>query len=325
MEYGVGSATPYSPDRESCYFDASVHNTQMMQNLNTWVPTLNNLRGQKDYLEGLLSKTATTLNALRDRQTRNQRVLSTNPTPRSKRKKIQQDRWRTSKTIQTCENEEKVILDCLQVCENNMHTLEAVIYPPDSSWDNAEYYGRTSYGDSDTTSFDWQGWTDDAAISPFKQTRNDPLPLENIAPDTTAGCARAEIRRPLPLRAQSIPGPGSAFLVAPPNSAHTDFTLSPQAATFRPSAAHLQLPVTQLARELDKLMIYGLLAPKRVHSDLKYRLSDEAVVTGRLSSTVQRTATRTGSCSSWPGRSALRGKDEGGTAGKVTLKRCNSA
>ncbi|KAF2451247.1 hypothetical protein P171DRAFT_478295 [Karstenula rhodostoma CBS 690.94] len=324
MEYGVRPINPYSPDRLSGYFDAFVHNTQTMHNLNTWVPTLNNLRGQKDYLEGLLSKTVTTLNALRDRQTRNQRILDTNPTPRTKRKKIQQDRWRTSKTIRTCENEEKVILDCLQVCENNIHTLEAIICPPESSWNSVEYYGSNSYGDSDTTSFDWQGWTDDVAVSPFEQTRKGPLPLDEIAPDMTAGCTQAEIRRPSPLPPQSILQTQSAFLVAPLNSAYTDFTLSPEAAAFKPSTAHLQLPITQLARELDRLTISGLLASKRMHSIRSRRFSDEAVAFRCLSSTVQPTPTRTGSCSSWPGQSPSHGKVDGGSADKTKLKRCNS-
>ncbi|KAL5379260.1 hypothetical protein DPSP01_008535 [Paraphaeosphaeria sporulosa] len=308
MDYGVRPVISYSPDRLSDCFDACVHNTQMMHNLEKWGPALHNLRGQKGYLEGMLSKTVTTLNALRDRQTRNQCILSTNPTPRTKRKKIQQDRWRTDKTIQTCENEEKIILDCLRVCENNIQTLEAIIYPPESSLNSAEHYGSNSYGELDTASFDWQGWTDDLVISPFERTRTGPLPLDEVSPDTMAGCTQ----------------PRSAFLVAPPNSAYTKFMPRPEATTFKPSAAHMQLSVTQLARELDKLTISGFLASKRMSSIHRRRFSDEAIAFRRFPSTVEPTPTRKGSSSSWPGQRRLRGNEDRGSAGKARLKRCIS-
>ncbi|KAL1597937.1 hypothetical protein SLS60_008425 [Paraconiothyrium brasiliense] len=282
------------------------------------------LRGQKDYLEELLSKTAMTLNALRDRQTRNQRVLSTHPTPRSKRKKIEQNGYRTSKTIQTCENEEKAILDCLQVCKNNINTLEALIYPPETSWTHAEYYSSNSYVDSDTTSFDWQGWSEDVAISPFEKTRNRPLPLDEIAPDTIAsGYAEAETRRPPRPSLRSASETKSTLPPAPLNSAYTNFALSPEATAFEPGAAHLQLPGTRLTKELDKLTISGLLASKRMDSIQKRRFSDEGVAFRRFSSNIQPPSTRAGSCHSWPGASALEEKDQG-CVGKARSKRAIS-
>jgi hypothetical protein len=315
MIYGVRPVKPYLPDRLSGYFDGIVHRPRAMHDLKTWVPTLNSLRVQKGYLEDLLSKTATTLNALRDRQTRNQRVLSTRPTPRSKRKKMEQNRWRTSKTIQTCENEEKVILDCLQVCLNNIHTLEAIIYhPPELMWTSAERYGSTFYGNSDTTPFDWQGWTDDVLMSPFEQTRRGPLPMEEpmdeIAPEhPAASYVEAETRCPASLHLPYFPGPTSTFLVAPPNCAN--FALSPEAASFEPSTTHAQLTVTQLAKELDKLTIAGLLASKRMSSIRRRRSSDEAVAVRCLSSTVQPRSTRAGSCPI-----PLHEMVDGGSAGK---------
>ncbi|KAJ4352529.1 uncharacterized protein N0V89_007878 [Didymosphaeria variabile] len=324
MEYGLPPIKPYSPDRLSGYFDAFVHNTRTMQDVNTWLPTLNSLRGQKDYLEELLSKTATTLNALRDRQTRNQRVLDTNPTPRSKRKKIQQNRWRTCKTIHTCENEEKVILDCLKVCENNIHTLEAIICPPETPWTRAEYYSSNSYVDSDTTSFDWQGWTEDVAVSPFEKTRIRPLPLDDIAPDTVASVyAGAETRRPPPPPLRPVSEIDSALPPAPPNSAYTNFTLSPEATAFKPHGAHLQLPVARLTKELDKLTISGFLASKRMDSIRRRRFSDEGVAFLRRSSNIQPALTRASSCHSWPGPSTLGDKDPR-CVRKSKLKRTNS-
>lgn len=296
-----------------------------MQHSNTWIPTLNNLREQRSYLEGLLAKTVTTLNALRDRQTRTQRILSTNPAPRTRRKKIQQDRWRTSKTIQNCENEEKIILDCMEVCDTNIRTLEAIVYVPRSSWHSTECYSSNSYLESDATSPDWRGWTDDVVVSPFEQTRTGPLPLDDIAPDTTAGYAEAQFRRLSTLPLQLPSDRKSINLIAPPNSAYTEFTLSPEAATFKPSTGYQKLPVRQLTRELDKLTISGFLASKRKGSYLRRRFSDEAVAFGRSPSTSGPTPTRMGSRSSWPGQSTLaESEDVKGSAGKARLKRCSS-
>lgn len=54
----------------------------------SWTNKLAELREQSRYLEDFLSKKGTILNALRDRETRNERLLSLNPTLRAKRKKI---------------------------------------------------------------------------------------------------------------------------------------------------------------------------------------------------------------------------------------------
>ncbi|KAJ4301692.1 hypothetical protein N0V90_003785 [Kalmusia sp. IMI 367209] len=282
MEYGIPPANPQSTGRLSSYFDACVQDTQTMHGPSIWLSKLNSLHGQKGYLEELLSKTATTLNALRDRQTRNERALSTLPIPRSKRKKIQQNRWKTGKTIQTCENEERVILDCLQVCTRNIHTLEAIIHQRETPHVTAKYYSSNSYADSDANSFDWHGWTDDAPISPFKKERRCSLLMDEIAPEASFDgivSGRSTARRSPLLRPQSNHAPASTFFSAPLNTAYTRYsrsTLSPEAAEFEPSVKHNPL-VRQSIREMDKLSISGLLASKRMQSIQKRSCSDVAI------------------------------------------------
>lgn len=294
-----------------------------MHDLNTWTPTLNSLRDQKDYLEELLSKTATTLNALRDRQSRNQRVLTDHPLTRSKRKKVQQNRWRTGKTIQTCENEEKVILDCLQVCESNIQTLEAIIYPTGTSWTSAAHISSNSNVDSDNTSFDWQGWTDDVVFSPFGTSSKHPLSLDQVAPDIASSRPGAgdKLSRGLPFELNLDSTSGA--LGAPQNSTYTKSTLSPQAAAFEPSAVHLQQPSTSLTKELDKLTISGFLATKRIDLIRRRHFSDEAVASQRHPHDTHPTLTRASSSQSCPSSSPLRQQD-GIREGRARRRRFNS-
>ncbi|KAF2690519.1 hypothetical protein K458DRAFT_288892 [Lentithecium fluviatile CBS 122367] len=298
-----------------------------------WISTLDCLRSQKGYLDNLLSKTAVTLNALRERQTRNERALSTNPTPRSKRKKIQQNKWRTNKTIQTCENEERAILDCLQVCSNNISTLESIINPTDLSSTAVECTVSNPYALSDTTSFDWNGWTDNAAISPFQRDRERPLPMDEIPPETPVAQTRFRymsptLRRPPPLPLRAHRDPTALVPPVPPNTAHSQFShsaLSPEAAVIEPSVTHVPHCDDELPRELDKLSISGLLSSKRMHRIVQKRFSDAAIghLFGRLSSS-RPAATQTRSHQSWAAPTPEQKLKELGVVVMAMAKRTNS-
>ena len=205
MDFGVQTVDPYASYQQSGYFDAVVQPTPGPQQNDTWSTTLMTLYNQRSYLEGLLSKTATTLNALRDKQTRNERVLVAYTGPRSKKKKVLQNRWRTEKTIKTCENEERVIIGCLQVCQSNINTLESMMHTTESSTTAAEYDWSTcqSYIETEsTTDFDWNGW-DDCGVSPFQKPCHHPLVLDEVPPDSPACCDPASMpassRKPPPL------------------------------------------------------------------------------------------------------------------------------
>lgn len=262
MEYGLPNVNLYSsPNRPLSHSNTfvSYDNTQTMHNPGAWASTLNCLHGQKDYLEELLSKTATTLNALRDRQTRNERVLSGHPVPRSKRKKVQQNRWRTSKTIQTCENEERVILNCLQVCKSNIYTLEVIINSPKLTEPVMELPPSDSHVETAAEWPDWKGWTDDAVVSPFKKGCGRLLPVEEVPPEMEVNRHSRAMGEGRPLGADMT---------------REKAVLRAEALEFKPSDAHLKQPVTVLAKELDKLTISGFLAAKRRRSNRKDSFSD---------------------------------------------------
>ncbi|KAF2275578.1 uncharacterized protein EI97DRAFT_64653 [Westerdykella ornata] len=259
MEYGVPPNSEFVPDWLSCPFDAFVQNTQAMQRRD-WAPMLVSLRDQKSYLEDLLSRTATKLYALRDRQTRNERALRDTPGPRSKRKKIMQKKFLTEKTIRTCENEEQAIINCLRVCQNNINTLEAIIHPTEPSSMAADHSwseSRESFLTSES-SVDWtEGWVDNGEMSPFQRQTRRPAVFEDIAPETPVD----QIKCPglPPCSRNAVPAP-------PPNSARSVQTsLSPVAACFRPSKSSASKEVEDRARQLDKLSISGLLASKRLN------------------------------------------------------------
>ncbi|KAF2645540.1 hypothetical protein P280DRAFT_465357 [Massarina eburnea CBS 473.64] len=208
-----------------------------MRDASAWVPTLNCLRGQK-------------------RQTRNEHALSTNPRPRSKKKKILQNKWRTGKTIQTCENEETVILECLQVCRNNISTLEAIVTPescPSSTgYQSATDGTSTNSYDLDYSVFDWKGWGDESRTSPFEGCRRQSLQTDEIAPE--------------------VPLDAGSWLACTATAA-----MSPRAAVFEPGAMHVLQVDNERPQELDKLSISGLLSSKRMQLISSRRFSDDAI------------------------------------------------
>jgi len=226
MEYQTpfANSSPVLPPLS--YFDIVSSQIQYTHDISNWSSTLNELHCQQKYLDGLLSKTATTLNALRDRQTRTEHVLTGLPFPRSKRKKIQQDKWRTNKTIKTCENEERVIINCLHTCTHNIKALEAMMQ-------------LTAHVLTTTAKYTSMN---DAAVSPFQKERERSLPNDEIPPEA------CELQP------------------APPKATYGPFSrpsLSPEATMFQPSITNISA-VGQLPQELDKLSITGLPTSKHL-------------------------------------------------------------
>lgn len=274
-------------------------NTQGALNPN-WSTTLVELQNQKTYLEDLLSKTAITLNTLRDRHARNDRALNDNPRPRLKKRKIQQNQWRTDKTIRTCEKEERVILDSLRVCETNINTLGAILYPTEASSFAADYSLGTSWAashndtESSVTDIDWNGWADEGPVSPFQRETRRTLSITSIAPEVTVPekCPPSTIATaavvldgkpaPLPPRVQPATELEQAVPPPPPNTARSTQcnTLSPMAASFKADSSADDDEGDVCRRAMDKLSIESLLASKhmqRLKESQKKRFADSAL------------------------------------------------
>ncbi|KAF2492219.1 hypothetical protein BU16DRAFT_584346 [Lophium mytilinum] len=239
-----------------------------------WAPDTARLQTQKSYLEELLSTTATTLHTLREKQTRTDRILATGPSPRTKKKRIMQTRWRTGKTIKTCENEERVILDCLKVCNNNLQALqnlEACNYPAfaEPSFTPLSWYSNAT---PDTRGADfWNGFGDEC--SPFqKQSQYLTAQDVEVAPHLTYEEAVLETLQLSARPLVDIPVRRARRLAC--REPQTSL-LSPLAATFEPDEKkHGIAPVK------DKLTLAGLLSSNRVRqlrSLPKRRFSDAAV------------------------------------------------
>jgi hypothetical protein len=287
MEYGVQSRKYRYPCRLTGYINASVQYTQTMQEHMTCMTMLTSLKCQKGYLNDLLSKTAMTLNALRDKQGRNYRLLGSTLGPRSKKKKILQNQWRTDKTIKTCENEEKVILDCLRVCENNIRTLEFLVYPMGLCTTAAEYNlsnSKRSYIDSASTDFNWNGWADEVPVYPFHRQKYynsipDELPPDGLVEGPVQWTVLGNPNTPGQASAPKRPTALTPRVHYPPTTALPELyctVLSPEATSFEPHSAHFST-VERARKELDKLSISGLLASKRTSQIVGRRFSDVAV------------------------------------------------
>jgi hypothetical protein len=303
------------------------------QDTNNWALKLRSLHNQKRYLDDVLSKTAVTLHALRERQTRNERLLSTNPTPRSKRKKILQNRWRTGKTIQTCEKEEKVILDCLQVCTNNLKMLEAIINPIDLSSNGANCTWGGPYTESETTALDWNDWTDNGVISPFRKDRIRSLPMDEIPPEMLPD--KFKLTYTLPTTTTHTFQTSSQYhsdttMLLPLVSLNTTplhRRLSRRATVFEPSITHSRPLDDELPVQLDKLSISGLMGSKSMQHVQARRLSDVTLehLLDRLSSSVRPAVKRIRSHQSWAALSPQLQQEEREVASSATLKKTNSA
>ncbi|ORY18360.1 hypothetical protein BCR34DRAFT_582990 [Clohesyomyces aquaticus] len=301
MEYGVQQINPYHPPRMSGFFDAPVSYVQAGPEPSSWAWMLTNLRIQGEYLQDLLCKTTLTLHALRDKYNRTQRALDSNPTPRKKKKRLQQVKWRTDKTIKTCENEERVILDSLQLCSDNIRALEIIINPCDTfsamyEYDSSTFQGTyTNNTTPATTDMDWIGWATEGDTSPLQRRCEQPVIMDDVPPEVPRMDLGnvVKLKIPAPPRARhSSPDPVSVLSWAPPNTACPPYMhsmLSPEAALFEPSITHYP-PVypsvepysakdmDDKGSKVDKLSISGLLASKRVQRlQSRRRFSDAAV------------------------------------------------
>ncbi|CAI6342271.1 unnamed protein product [Periconia digitata] len=271
MEYALPPINSYAHLSLSGQSGAFVHNTINMQDAGAWTSSLNVLRDQRGYLEDLLAKTITKLNALRDKQTRNERSLNAHPEhSRSKKKKISQNKWRTNKTISTCENEERVILDCLNVCRNNIDALESLLHSVGCPPAQADYNSTNSYTGSEYSGIQWTtGWTEeDEPFSPFEFSRGAPNTLLDLAPDEGFGPG------PVLVGDSVTHETHYATLLPPheracnPHASNSASRLSPKAAVFEPSPTNNMGKNGGLMQQVDKLSISGLLSSMSMKKQL---------------------------------------------------------
>ncbi|KAF1362654.1 hypothetical protein EJ07DRAFT_174186 [Lizonia empirigonia] len=209
------------------------------------------------YEEAVLSKgladCVTYLKALREKQARIGHQLNVDSAAsQKKRKKMQQIKRHLTNEIKNRERDEDAFLNNLQACKANIflanmkayHTATASFHAPGLDYTPSLHTPTLcSYAESETTDLTWDGWTDEAAVSPFQKYGGNAFFTDDVAPDAYP----VELRRDsalskdakcfLPLSRDRMDM--SNLLPVPPNTAQSHFmlstVLSPAAAVFEPT------------------------------------------------------------------------------------------
>jgi hypothetical protein len=228
---------------------------------------LTRLHNEKNVLEKGLADCVTYLQVLRKKQAENARkVAVVSAISQKKKKKAQQIKRHLDIEIKNRERNEAALLNNLQACKTNIlitemkayHTSSLSLYTFDAASTSSLHTPTLcSFSGSEATNVSWQGWTDEAAVSPFQRHGSNPFFVEDIAPDAYIkdlrhdSVAEKEVRRPPQLHrnVEEL----SSFLPVPPNTAHSlsqhSSILSPAATEFRPTLAsksqHSPLPQSQ--------------------------------------------------------------------------------
>lgn len=207
--------------------------------------------------EAILSKgladCVTYLKALREKQAKiAHQVNVDSAAPQKKRKKMQQIKRHITNEIKNRERDEDAFLNNLQACKANIflanikayYTTAGSFHAPGLDYTSSLHTPTLcSYAESETTDLTWDGWTDEAAVSPFQKYGGNAFFADDIAPDAFS----VELRRDsalsknakcfLPLSRDSMDMSNS--LPVPPNTAQSQFmlstVLSPEAAVFEPT------------------------------------------------------------------------------------------
>jgi hypothetical protein len=185
-----------------------------------------------------------------------------------------QTRWRTGKTIKTCDNEEKAILDCLKVCNSNLqalYNLELSYFPPFMEPTYTPRFWPSNASPNTLEPDIWNGYGDDC--SPFqKESQNMFTDDVEVAPHLTYEEALLESlhlssRAPVDVPMLKTRRPACKQSEIP--------ALGPPAASFEPTEKSHGVPPAK-----DKLTVAGLLNRGRfrqLRSPPKRRFSDGAV------------------------------------------------
>lgn len=249
------------PYPHGCLYQALSYNPYNPEVPATLPHDIVRLYQEKDILSKGLADCVTYLKALREKRAKNARQLNTGPSaPKGKRKKLQQTKRHLDNEIKNRERDEQAWLNNLQACETNIYLANIKTYnfthaplQVSESTSTPTLYTPTlcSYSGSEATDLAWDGWTDEAAVSPFQNKGSDSFIDENdVAPDARAkdsgrnSAAEKDVKRPPPLLRYAEELPSS--IPVPPNTAQSHFrrssTLSPAAPVFEPTS----FPVKQI-------------------------------------------------------------------------------
>ncbi|EUC28325.1 hypothetical protein COCCADRAFT_9284 [Bipolaris zeicola 26-R-13] len=199
---------------------------------------------EKELLENELANCVTYLQALRKKQTRNERRLAADSSlPVRKRKKIRQSMRELEKEIQNRERDKQAFLNNLQACKANIYLAETVSSPsttvsstiPDLASDST----LCSYPEEpEARDGQWNGWADKTASSPFQKDCSNSSSVDDIAPDDHPGVDGFDLATTKStVCAQYVAQTGATWPL-PMACTSKQFVFSPEAALFEPRNSH---------------------------------------------------------------------------------------
>lgn len=214
---------------------------------------LSRLHLEKNILSKGLADCVTYLKALREKQSKCVRHLSEQTSlPQKKKKRLQQTKRHLESEIKNRQLAEQAFLNNLQACETNIYLANLKAYTlSNASWQTSgstsasTLYAPTlcSNSGSEATDLTWEGWTDEAVLSPFQKKSSIPFSLEDVAPDMCREDLRRDsaiakdVKRPPPIGRDAMEL--STLIPAPPNTAYSQYScssfLSPAAPVFKPN------------------------------------------------------------------------------------------
>lgn len=253
------------------------------------------LHQEKMILSMQLADCVTYLTALGEKQARNARQIETDTTlPQRKRKRLQQTKRHLDIEVKNKKRDEQACLTNLQACETNIilanikafHLANASLQIPDPTATTSLYTPTLcSQSGSDVTDLTWDGWTDEAAISPFQKQTSGPFLLDDLAPDASVDICRRDsamakdFKRPPPLFQDAVDL--SISLPAPPNTAQSQSrrlsVLSPEATIFQPTMSSVDRQDILSKSKYKRLSMSSATATK-VKESLKNRCFSAAEI-----------------------------------------------
>ncbi|CBX89972.1 predicted protein [Plenodomus lingam JN3] len=244
MDYGIYALSPYWN-----YNGFPYCHEPPVQHAPVSPLEIRKLYAEQDLLENNLADCITYVQVLRKKQARNQRRLTIIPfATRKKRNQIQQTNRDLNREILVREQEQCTLLSNLQACKAKLYIAETLSPPSTGLLSSVPAFTSGSTrctlpeeSGPESTEISWNGWTDDAVMSPFAKHSNHPFSVAEIAPEECSNKNMLELvsngigpLAPLTTTFEglSITVPAASTKTDSPQTIHS--FLSPKAEVFEP-------------------------------------------------------------------------------------------
>ncbi|KAH9881765.1 hypothetical protein J1614_000936 [Plenodomus biglobosus] len=242
-----------------------------IQNALTSPLEIRRLYAEQGFLENNFANCMTYLQVLRKKQDRIERRLSNDSAiPRKKRKQMQQTNRELKREILIREREQLTLLNNLQACKAKLYVVETLSSPSEGFLSSIPAFTSGSTRctipeDSEPTELNWNGWTDDAVMSPFAKRSNKPFFATEIAPEECSDKSIVEasvidvdphISLATMVEGLGISIPAASLEVVSPKASLS--FLSPKAGIFEPRTISCMPGYDSVEERIDQPRIYKM-------------------------------------------------------------------